>query len=148
MNQSVFIGRLTHDPELQVKDKTDSQTYWCRFRIAVNREFAQREEADFFTCLAFGGKARYLASYAKKGSRVAVCGRMQTRQYEKKDGTKGYTVELFVTDLHVIDYVIKDEDTGLEEGVWRPSTEQPPFEEQSAALGDELSEEDSLYGRR
>ena len=65
MNHCIFIGRLTHEPELQMKDKADSQTYWCRFRIAVNREFSQKEEADFFTCLVFGGKARYLTSYAR-----------------------------------------------------------------------------------
>ena len=147
MNQCIFIGRLTHEPELQMKDKVDSQTYWCRFRIAVNREFAQKEEADFFTCLVFGGKARYLASYAKKGSRVAVCGRMQTRQYEKRDGTKGYAIELFVTDLQVIDYIAKEKEEIPEEG-WHPPVERPPFEEQPAAAEEEWSEEDSLYGRR
>lgn len=147
MNHCICIGRLTHEPELQMKDKADSQTYWCRFRIAVNREFSQKEEADFFTCLVFGGKARYLTSYARKGSRVAVCGRMQTRQYEKRDGTKGYAIELFVTDLQVIDYIAKEKEEIPEEG-WQPSAGQVPFEGQPAALEDGWSEEDSLYGRR
>ena len=133
MNHCIFIGRLTHEPELQMKDKADSQTYWCRFRIAVNREFSQ--------------KARYLTSYARKGSRVAVCGRMQTRQYEKRDGTKGYAIELFVTDLQVIDYIAKEKEEIPEEG-WQPSAGQVPFEGQPAALEDGWSEEDSLYGRR
>ena len=148
MNQSIFIGRLTHEPELQMKDKADSQTYWCRFRIAVNREFSQKEETDFFNCVTFGGKARYLTSYAKKGSRVAVCGRMQSRQYERKDGTKGYAVELFVTDLQVIDYVKKKKNVELDERDYQPPIEQPPFENQPPSPDYGMLDGAGLYGRR
>ena len=129
MNISIYMGRLTHTPELMVKNKDEKQTYWCRFRLAVNRDFSQNEETDFFNCLVFNKKAKYLTDYAKKGSRVLVIGRMQTETYEKKDGTKGYITELWVTDLQVIDYVKKDE------------PEKPPFEEKK-----EVS--DDIYGRR
>lgn len=148
MNICIYIGRLTHEPELQMKDRADSQTYWCRFRIAVKREFSQNEEADFFNCIAFGGKARYLTSFAKKGSRIAVSGRMQTGKYEKRDGTKGYTSELFVTDIHVIDYIVNEKDDASEERDWQPSQGKPPFEEEPADPNYGMSGGDSLYGRR
>lgn len=104
MNLSVLLGRLVHEPELQMKEKVDSTTYWCRFRIAVDREYTKEKEADFFNCIAYGGRARYLASYAKKGGRLLVIGQMRTGSYVKKDGTKTYFTELSVTDCQVIDF--------------------------------------------
>ena len=66
MNLSVLLGRLVHEPELQKKEKDDSTTYWCKVRIAVDREYTKGQETDFFNCIAYGGRARYLVSYAKK----------------------------------------------------------------------------------
>lgn len=51
MNLSVLLGRLVHAPELQKKKKDDSMTYWCRFRIAVDREYAKGQETDFLIAL-------------------------------------------------------------------------------------------------
>ena len=47
MNLSVLLGRLVHAPELQKKKKDDSMTYWCRFRIAVDREYAKGTRSYF-----------------------------------------------------------------------------------------------------
>lgn len=93
MNLSVLLGRLVHEPELQKKEKDDSTTYWCKFRIAVDREYTKGQETDFFNCIAYGGRARYLVSYAKKGGRLVVVGRLQTGSYQKNDGTKSYFTE-------------------------------------------------------
>ena len=108
MNLSVLLGRLVHEPELQKKEKDDSTTYWCKFRIAVDREYTKGQETDFFNCIAYGGRARYLVSYAKKGGRLVVVGRLQTGNYQKNDGTKSYFTELVVADCQIIDFADRE----------------------------------------
>ena len=108
MNLSVLLGRLVHVPELQKKEKDDSTTYWCRFRVAVDREYAKGQETDFFNCIAYGGRARYLVSYAKKGGRLLVVGRLQTGSYQKNDGTRSYFTELIVADCQIIDFADRE----------------------------------------
>lgn len=108
MNLSVLLGRLVHEPELQKKEKDDSTTYWCKFRIAVDREYTKGQETDFFNCIAYGGRARYLVSYAKKGGCLAVVGRLQTGSYQKNDGTKSYFTELVVADCQIIDFADRE----------------------------------------
>ena len=108
MNLSVLLGRLVHAPELQKKEKDDSTTYWCRFRIAVDREYAKGQETDFLKCIAYGGRARYLVSYARKGGRLLVVGRLQTGNYQKNDGTRSYFTELVVADCQIIDFADRE----------------------------------------
>ena len=108
MNLSVLLGRLVHEPELQKKEKDNSTTYWCKFRIAVDREYTKGQETDFFNCIAYGGRARYLVSYAKKGGRLVVVGRLQTGSYQKNDGTKSYFTELVVADCQIIDFADRE----------------------------------------
>ena len=108
MNLSILLGRLVHEPELQKKEKDDSTTYWCKFRIAVDREYTKGQETDFFNCIAYGGRARYLVSYARKGGRLVVVGRLQTGSYQKNDGTKSYFTELVVADCQIIDFADRE----------------------------------------
>ena len=108
MNLSVLLGRLVHVPELQKKEKDDSTTYWCRFRVAVDREYAKGQETDFFNCIAYSGRARYLVSCAKKGGRLLVVGRLQTGSYQKNDGTRSYFTELIVADCQIIDFADRE----------------------------------------
>ena len=112
-NEAVFLGRFVKGPELRSKEKGEGTVSWARFRIAVNRNYPKEEEADFFTCVAYDQKARYLARYGKAGGRVLVRGRLQSGQYEK-DGRKYPSVELVVSECQVIDY--KKEKTGKGEG--------------------------------
>lgn len=135
-NEAVFLGRFVKGPELRSKEKEGGTVSWARFRIAVNRNYPKEEEADFFTCVAYDQKARYLARYGKAGRRVLVRGRLQSGQYEK-DGRKYPSVELVVSECQVIDYREKGK-TGKGEGnapegmdgSWDPYGEEPvPFSE-------------------
>lgn len=104
MNLSVLLGRLVYEPELQKKEKDGSTTYWCRFRIAVDREYAKEKEADFFNCIAYGGRARYLVSYARKGGRLLLVGRVKNEDYTNKAEKRACFTEIVVEDCQVIDY--------------------------------------------
>lgn len=91
MNHVTLIGRLTSDPSLSYTPNT--QTAIASFRLAVSRE-TKDGGADFIQCKVFGKQAENLQQYKHKGDEIAVQGRIQTETYEKRDGTKGHTVEV------------------------------------------------------
>lgn len=97
MNSVNLTGRLTKDPELRF---SPSGVAVCNFTLAVNRSFTNQDgdrEADFPQVVAFKGTAESVANYMKKGSMVAVEGRLQTRSYEKEDPAGNYMV--YVTEV-------------------------------------------------
>ncbi len=94
MNNVVLIGRLTRDPELRFIP--NSGTAVARFSIAVNREFKKegQPEADFFNVVVWGKAAENCANYLKKGRLCAVNGSLRNNNYEDKNGTKHYNIEI------------------------------------------------------
>ena len=95
LNQCIFIGNLTRDPELR---RTQSGVSCANFSIAVNRRPAQdgTRAADYINIVAWRQLAELCVQYLHKGSKIAVCSHCQTRNYEK-DGHKVYVTE-FVAD--------------------------------------------------
>lgn len=94
INRVVLVGRLTRDPELRVSQNNISVT---TFNLAVNRPFTgQNGErgADFINCVTFRKQAENVNQYVKKGSLVGIDGRIQTRNYENKDGQRVYVTEV------------------------------------------------------
>ena len=104
MNHVTLIGRLTRDPELKY---SNSGTAFCRFTVAVNRDF-NREEADFINCLAFKKTAETIAEYLSKGKRIALQGRIQTGSYENKNGDKVSTFEVVADRFEFVDSARSD----------------------------------------
>lgn len=86
MNKIIIIGRLTSDPNLK---ETTSGIPVCCFTLAVNRPKNSKGEspADFIPVVVWREQGEACAKYLTKGSKVAVCGAMQSRTYEK-DGNK------------------------------------------------------------
>ncbi|MED4978250.1 single-stranded DNA-binding protein [Geobacillus stearothermophilus] len=93
INRATLVGRLVEDVDLRY---TPSGIAAATFTLAVTRPFANQEgvrEADFIRCVAWRKTAENLANYTKKGSMIAVDGRIQTRSYEK-DGRRVYVTEV------------------------------------------------------
>lgn len=89
MNSVHMIGRLTKDVEVQQLDN-DKGTFISRFTIAINRVNAKenQQQADFINCIAFNKTALNLSQHCKKGSKIAVEGKVQSFQYEKNEETR------------------------------------------------------------
>ena len=103
MNKAILIGRLTRDPELR---STPAGRNVCQFSIAVNRTFTNangEREADFINCVVWDKQAENLVKYQKKGNQIAVEGRIQTRNYDDKDGKKVYVTEVIATNVQFLD---------------------------------------------
>ena len=90
MNKVILMGRLTRDPEIRW---TQGQDQMCiaRFTLAVDRRQRRQDgqqAADFPSCTAFGKSAEFCEKYLKKGTKVAIAGRLQTGSYTNRDGAK------------------------------------------------------------
>ena len=97
MNKVVLMGRLTRDPE--VRYTNGNNTLVASFGLAVNRRFAKQGEerqADFINIVAWDKTGEFCSKYFKKGQQVGVIGRIQTRNYDDKDGKKVYTTDVVV----------------------------------------------------
>lgn len=83
-SKTIVEGRLTRDPERKV---TREGKNFCAFTVAVNRD-GKDAPADFFDVVCWDRQADNAARYLKKGSRVLVDGRMQSRTKESRNGGK------------------------------------------------------------
>ena len=113
MNKACIIGRLVRDPE--VRYTQNNNTMVCSFSLAVNRRFKQegQPDADFINIVAWSKTAEFVAKYFTKGQQVAVVGRLQTRNYDDKDGKKVYVTEVVAEEAHFADSK-KDNNAGFE----------------------------------
>lgn len=89
LNSVILIGRLTNNPELK---QTTSGKSVVTYTLAVDR--IQKGEADFISCVAWEKTAEFMSKYLKKGSKIAIQGRIQTRTYDRQDGSKAYVTEV------------------------------------------------------
>ena len=103
MNKAFLIGRLTRDPELRY---SSSNAAIVNFSIAIDRQYTNNQgqrETDFINIVAFQKQAENIKKYVSKGSLVAVDGRIQTRNYEDKDGKRVYVTEVVADRVQFLD---------------------------------------------
>lgn len=101
LNKVVLAGRLTSDPDLRT---TPNGLSVSTFTVAVNRRYSKEETqtADFINVVAWRNTAEFISRYFSKGSAVCVCGSIQTRSWNGKDGKKRYTTEVLA---ETVDFV-------------------------------------------
>lgn len=111
MNKVFLIGRLTRDPELRY---SSSNAAIVNFSIAIDRQYTNTQgqrETDFINIVAFQKQVENIKKYVSKGSLVAVDGRIQTRNYEDKDGKRVYVTEVVADKLQFLDNKRKDKES-------------------------------------
>ena len=101
LNHIVVMGRLTRDPELRY---TQSQTPVASFTVAVDRDFANRDngerQTDFIDCVAWRQTAEFVNKYFQKGSMAVVSGRLQIRDWTDREGGKRRSAEIVVDNMY------------------------------------------------
>ncbi|MCR5595275.1 MAG: single-stranded DNA-binding protein [Lachnospiraceae bacterium] len=103
MNRVILMGRLTRDPDVRYSQGEGTISN-ARYTLAVDRNVARNNDsdqptADFISCVAFGRTAEFVEKYLKKGTKIAVEGRIQTGSYTNKEGQRIYTTDV-VVDRH------------------------------------------------
>ena len=100
LNVVAIMGRLVADPELRT---TPAGVNVCRFRIACDRNFARQGEqrqADFVDIVAWRAQAEFVCRYFSKGSLIAIQGRLQTNNYQDKNGNNRTAVAVVADNIN------------------------------------------------
>ena len=104
-NRVVLIGRLTKDPELRYTSTNNLPV--VTFTLAVNRPYQSQgsdRNADFISCTAWRKQAENIHKYVRKGSMVAVEGKLQTRDYmDEKINARRYITEVICDSVVFLD---------------------------------------------
>lgn len=96
-NNINLTGRIVRDAEVR---QTKSGKAVCNVALAVSG-YRREDETTFFDLTLFDGKTG-VAQFLKKGTRVAVNGRLKPRKFTRKDGTEGFGLEVAVNDLTLL----------------------------------------------
>lgn len=98
MNKVVLMGRIARDPDVRT---TQSGKNVARMTIAVDRrkKVEGQPSADFLNLVAWERLADFCKNYLRKGTKILVEGKLQSRSYEASDGSKRYVTEIAVSDI-------------------------------------------------
>jgi single-strand DNA-binding protein len=104
-NKVQLIGNLGMNPEIKV---IDNGTKLAKMSIATNESYKNAKgelikETQWHNLIAWGKTADIIEKYLKKGSEVAVEGKLISRSYTDKEGTKRYVTEIQVNELLMLD---------------------------------------------
>ena len=104
LNHVILIGRLTRDPELR---KTTSGLSVASFAIAVDDTYSRGPNGEkntlFMNCSIFGNKADNVAKFVRKGSLVAVSGRLNQRKYTNRDNQQVTVIETIADNVDFLE---------------------------------------------
>jgi single-strand DNA-binding protein len=136
INRVVLVGNLTRDPELRELPSGQSV---CNLRIACNGirrdgEGEYHERPLFFDVATFGGQAESVARYMHRGSRVAVDGRLEWREWETAEHSEGGPQKRQAVSVvaETVQFLDKPDPRGEGDrsGGTPASSEHPPFDQQ------------------
>ena len=142
-NRVELIGNLTRDPELRY---TPNGAAVCTIGLATNRTFMtdgeKREEVDFHRLVAWNKLAELCNQLLKKGTKVFVSGRLQTRSFEGQDKQQRQITEIVLEDMIILtpkgnlettgEIIAPVEDVKVEEEKPAKKSENPTGEEEVA----------------
>lgn len=103
LNKAILMGRLTADPELR---HTTSNISVTTFSLAVDRRYTKPGEekvTDFIDVVCWRSTAEFASRYFKKGMQIVVCGSIQTRNWEDKQGQKRKSTEVVADEVFFAD---------------------------------------------
>ena len=111
LNKATLIGNITKDIELK---SIPSGIKVASFGLATNRTWKDKdgnkqEQAEFHNIVAFGKQAEVIAQYCGKGDQLFIEGRIQTRSWDKEDGTIAYRTEIILENFQFGNKVEKKE---------------------------------------
>jgi len=116
INRVTLVGRLGRDPEMR---QTGTGNPVVNFSVATNESWKdkngeQQERTEWHKVIAWGRLAEICNEYLTKGKQVYIEGRLQTNEWEDKDGNKRYTTEVVANEMKMLG-------TRSEEGYTSPS---------------------------
>lgn len=104
VNKVIILGRLGQDPELKY---TPSGTAVCNFSLATSESWTDKsgqkqEKTEWHRIVVWGKLAELCNQYLTKGRQAFIEGKLQTRSWEDKDGSKRYATEVLASTVQFI----------------------------------------------
>lgn len=133
VNKVILIGNLGNDPESRAMPNGNAV---CNFSVATSETWKdkntgeQKEKSEWHRCVLFGKLGEIAAQYLKKGSKVYLEGKLQTRSWEQ-DGQKRYSTEIVCNEMQMLD---SRSETGSTQG------QAPQQSQQQTSSFDDLEE--------
>jgi single-strand DNA-binding protein len=123
LNRAQVIGNVTRDPEVR---QTGGGQMVASFSIATNSSWVDKtgqrqEKAEFHNIVVWGKLAEIAQAYVKKGRKIYVEGRMQTRDWDGEDGQKRYKFEIVAENMILLDRTGAPSGEGMDAGYERQS---------------------------
>lgn len=105
LNKAMIIGRLTRDPEVRT---TPTGTTVANFSVATNFKWKdasgnQQDQTEYHDIVAWRKLAEIIGQYVKKGSKIYIEGRLQTRSWDDQQGNKKYRTEIIADNMIMLD---------------------------------------------
>jgi len=104
VNKVIIVGNVGRDPEVR---RTQNGDPVCSFSVATSERWKDKsgepqEKTEWHRVVAWGRLAEICGEYLRKGKQVYVEGRLQTRDWEDKDGHKRYTTEVIANVMQML----------------------------------------------
>jgi len=126
VNNCILIGNLGSDPEVRY---SQSGSAIANFTVATTEKWVKdgekQEKTEWHRIVAFAKLGEICGEFLRKGSKVYIAGKIQTRQWEDKDGQKRYTTEIVARDVQFLSP--KGEQSNQEPPAPRPESDSFPF---------------------
>ena len=106
VNKVILLGNVGQDPEIKYMQNGDAV---ANLSLATSESWKdkntgeQKEKTEWHRVVAFKRLAEIIGEYVKKGSKLYVEGRLQTRKWQGKDGQDKYTTEVLISEMQMLD---------------------------------------------
>mgnify|MGYP005843584349 CR=1 FL=1 len=106
INKAIIVGNLGNDPEMRT---TQSGSAVCNLSVATSEQWTdkqtgeKRENTEWHRVVLFGKLGEIAGEYLRKGSKVYLEGRVQTRKWQDREGRDRYTTEIVANDMQMLD---------------------------------------------
>lgn len=101
-NTWIGIGNLTKDPDVKYTQGQNPKAV-CRFSIAINDGYGEKQEVNYINIAAFGKVAESCGKFLSKGKKVCVTGRIKTGSYtSQRTGEKVYTTDIIASSVEFL----------------------------------------------
>jgi len=106
VNRTILVGRLGQDPELKYFQDGSAV---CNFSVATSEEWKdkatgeKKQKTEWHRVAAFRRLAEICGEYLTKGKLVYIEGKIQTRDWQDKDGNKRYTTEIIASNMQMLE---------------------------------------------
>ena len=106
VNKVILIGNLGQDPDIRTMNNGEQV---ANFSLATSETWndrhsgEKREKTEWHRCVAYRRLAEIISQYVRKGSKLYLEGRLETRKWQGNDGQNRYTTEIIVNEMQMLD---------------------------------------------